>query len=128
MTARGRLHLGFPLAAWLCATSLAACGSEEGPQVQTVAFCQGDPVANYDDGMLVVEWRQGSEVVATASGAARTVFSAEVPIGGIQIYVDDEYAGSVNEGVPTDGPGGSPTRGSTSYLAAGEGCPATSAP
>jgi hypothetical protein len=52
-----------------------------------------------------------------------TVISAEVPIGGIQIYVDGTEVGAVNEGVSTDVPWTEPAPGEASYLAAGEGCP-----
>lgn len=107
----------------LCAPVLVGCGSDEEPPFQRVAFCQGDPGENSEDGMLVVEWRQGSEVLATASGAVGTVFSAEVPIGGVQIYVDGVQMGAVNEGVDTDVPWVSPEPGEATYLATGDGCP-----
>jgi hypothetical protein len=45
-----------------------------------------------------------------------------VPLGGIQVYVDDVYVGSANEGVSTEGPWQSPGPGT--YLATDEeGCP-----
>jgi hypothetical protein len=77
MTARGRFHIGCSLAALLLAVpALSACGSDAEPQTQRVAFCQGAPSENSTDGSLVVEWRQGGTVLATASGAVGTIFSA----------------------------------------------------
>ncbi len=91
--------------------------------MQRVAFCQGEPAENSEDGMLVIEFRQGDTVVATVLGGVGTVFSAEVPIGGIQIYVDGVEVGAVNEGVATDVPWASPAPGEATYLAVGDGCP-----
>ena len=122
MTARGPRRLASALVTLACLPALAACGSDEGATFQRIAFCQGEPTAGDEDGMLVVEWRQGARVVATASGAAGTVFSAEVPIGAIQIYVDGTEVGAVNEGVSTDVPWVEPAPGEATYLA-GEGCP-----
>ena len=88
-----------------------------------MAYCQGVPGENSEDGQLVVEFRQGATVVATASGNVGMVFSAEVPLGGIQIYVDGVQVGAVNEGVDmveNDDPS-APLP--TTYLATPEGCP-----
>jgi hypothetical protein len=92
--------------------------------VQYVAFCQGASSSIDDDGFLDVEFRQGSRVVATGSVSVGTVMTAEVPIGGIQIYVDGEQVGAVNEGVDADAFARSPAPEDASYLASGEGCPA----
>ncbi len=91
--------------------------------MQRVAFCQGEPVENSEDGMLVIEFRQGDTVVATVLGGVGTVFSAEVPIGGIQIYVVGVEVGAVHEGGATDVPWASPAPGEATYLAVGDGCP-----
>ena len=120
MTARGRLGM-LLVALLLGAPALSACGSDEEPLFQRVAFCQGQPGDNSADGRLVVEWRQGSEVVATASGPVGTVFTAEVPIGGIQVYVDGVQVGAVNEGVDTS-VFASPGPDDVTYVSS-EGCP-----
>jgi hypothetical protein len=125
MTARNRPSLGFSLATLvLCLPALVACGSEEGSNFQRVAFCQGASSAIHDDGFLDVEFRQGTKVVAANSASVGTVISAEVPIGGIQIYVDGVKVGSVNEGVSTEDPWVEPGPNDATYMAAGEGCPA----
>ena len=101
--------------------ALSACGSDEEPLFQRVAFCQGQPGDNSVDGSHVVEWREGSEVVATASGAVGTVFTAEVPVGAVQVYVDGVQVGAVNEGVDTS-VYASPGPDDVTYLST-EGCP-----
>jgi hypothetical protein len=102
---------------------VAGCGVEDEPRVQRVAFCQGHSGSIQDDGFLDVEFRQGARVVATGSVSVGVVLTAEVPVGGIQIFVDGAYVGAVNEGVATDVPWRSPTPGVATYVAAGEGCP-----
>jgi hypothetical protein len=125
MTARCRRFPAYPLVGLAsCLALLAGCGTVEGPAFQRVAFCQGAASDVHDDGFLDVEFRQGDTVVAANSAAVGTVISAEVPIGGIQIYVDGVQVGSVNDGVSTDGPWVDPAPGQATYLAAGEGCPA----
>jgi hypothetical protein len=124
VTAPGPPRLVFPLAAvLLCLPALAGCESEEGSDFQRVAFCQGQASDIHDDGFLDVEFRQGDTVVAANSVSVGTVISAEVPIGGIQIYVDGVKVGSVNEGVSTDVPWAKPGPHDATYLASGEGCP-----
>ena len=114
---------GAALTLLLCLPVLSGCGSAEEEPRQRVAYCQGVPGENSEDGQLVVEFRQGATVVATASGNVGMVFSAEVPLGGIQIYVDGVQVGAVNEGVDmveNDDPS-APLP--TTYLATPEGCP-----
>lgn len=72
--------------------------------------------------MVDVEFRQGRTVVARGSVSAGVVLSAEVPVGAVQIYVEGVQVGSVNEGVPTDGPYRSPAPDEGVYLS-GQGCP-----
>jgi hypothetical protein len=103
--------------------ALGGCGSQAEPRMQYVAFCQGASSSIHDDGFVDVEFRQGSTVVATGSLSVGVVFTAEVPIGGIQIYVDDVQVGAVNEGVAADVFARSPAPEDASYLASGEGCP-----
>jgi hypothetical protein len=124
VTAPSRPGLAISLAgALLCLPALAGCGAEEGSDFQRVAFCQGESTDVHDDGFLDVEFRQGDSVVAASSVSVGTVISAEVPIGGIQIYVDGVKVGAVNEGVSTDVPWATPVPGQATYLASGEGCP-----
>ena len=105
----------------LCLPALTGCGSDDEHRVQRVAWCQGPSSDEPDDGMLDVEFRQGSTVVAQGSVNVGFAFIAEVPLGGVQIYADGVYRGAVNEGVATDGPYHSP--GPVTYLASPEGCP-----
>ena len=107
----------------LCLPALTGCGSQEEPGLQWVAFCQGHSDDVHDDGFLDVEFRQGTTVVATGSVSVGVVFRAEVPVGGVEIYVDGVPAGAVNEGVATDVPWRSPSPDAATYLASGEGCP-----
>jgi hypothetical protein len=102
---------------------MAGCGAEDEPRVQWVAFCQGHSSTIQDDGFLDVEFRRGATVVATGSVSVGVVLTVEVPVGGIQIFVDGAYVGAVNEGVATDVPWRSPAPGEATYLASGEGCP-----
>ena len=118
--AAGRTALAVLL---LCLSALAGCGSAEEPHVQRVAYCQGPSTDGTDDGFLDVEFRQGDTVVARGSVSAGTALTVEVPLGGIQIYVDGVYEGAVNEGVDTDGPYHSPGPGEVTYLSSPEGCP-----
>jgi hypothetical protein len=124
MTARNRPSLGFSLATvLLCLPLVAGCGSDE-PKTERLAFCQGHSDDDPGDGMLDVEFRQGSTVVAQGSVNVGMVFSAEVPWGGVKVYVDDVYSGSMNEGVPTNGAVLSPTpKFAAVYMSSGEGCP-----
>ena len=132
MTAQGLLDHGpFSRAAsgtilgvlLVCLPGLAACGSLEEPHVQRVAYCQGPSSDDPEDGLLDVEFRQGSTVVAQDSVSAGTPFIAEVPVGAVQIFVDGKERGAFSEGVPTDGPHHSPAPDEVTYVAAGEGCP-----
>jgi hypothetical protein len=119
---------GFAAALLLCVAALAGCTSEEQPRVQYVAFCQGSSSDNAQGNPVQVEFRQGSTVVATGSMSVGVAFTAEVPIGGIQIYVDDVEVGAVNEGVDAEAFPGSPEPDDASYLATGEGCPKSPPP
>jgi hypothetical protein len=103
--------------------ALTGCTSEEEPSVQYVAFCQGSSSDNAQGDPVQVEFRQGSTVVATGSMSVGVAFTAEVPIGAIQIYVDDVEVGAVNEGVDADVFPASPEPEDATYLATGEGCP-----
>ena len=107
---------------------LASCGwSAEEARVQNVAFCQGSTGEDPEGGPYQVEFRQGSTVVARESLSAGVAFTAQVPVGAVEIYVDGVQRGAVGEGVPTDGPYEAPTPDEFTYVAAGEGCPASSA-
>ena len=132
MTARGlRDHGPVPRAAsgtvfgvlLLCLPAVAGCGSLEESHLQRVAYCQGPSSDDPDDGLLDVEFRQGSTVVAQDSVSAGTPFIAEVPVGAVQIYVDGVERGAASEGVPMDGSHHSPAPDEVTYVAAGEGCP-----
>ena len=109
--------------ALLCLLGVAGCGSPEEPRIQRVAFCQGSSSDNPQGDPFSVELRQGSTVVARGIGSMGTAFTFEVPVGGVQIYVDGVTKGAVNEGVPTDGPYHSPAPGEITYMRSGEGCP-----
>ena len=109
--------------ALLCLLGLAGCGSPEEPRIQRVAFCQGSSSDNPQGDPFSVELRQGSTVVARGIGSIGTAFTFEVPVGGVQIYVDGVKKGAVNEGVPTDGPYHSPAPDEITYVRSGEGCP-----
>jgi hypothetical protein len=105
--------------------ALAGCTSEDEPRAQYIAFCQGS-LADADDAggeQVQVEFRQGSTVVAKAITSAGGAFTAEVPIGEIQIYVDDVKVGAANEGVDLDTFPRSPAPDEVIYLTRGEGCP-----
>ena len=106
----------------LCLSALAGCGSEE-PRFQRVAYCLGPSSDHFEGQPILVEFRQGSTVVATGSVNVGTAFSAEVPIGGIQIYVDGVQVGAVNEGVDMEGHYDPPAPGEVTYMASPEGCP-----
>jgi hypothetical protein len=108
----------------LCLPALAACGSSspEEPRVTRVAYCQGHSSDQPDKGFLVVEFRQGSEVVATGSVPTGGAVTAEVPFGATQIYVDGVQVGAVDEGVDPESYH-SPAPGDVTYLHSGEGCP-----
>jgi hypothetical protein len=108
----------------LCLPALAGCGSPEEPRVQRVAYCQAPSSDNPDGDPVNVEFRQGSTVVARGSVSVGVAFTAEVPLGAIQIYVDGVQMGAVNEGVATDGPYHSPAPDEVTYIASAEGgCP-----
>ena len=129
MTARGqgpfhRSARGAALAVLpLCLVALAGCGSPEEPRVQNVAYCQGVPSEASEDGHLIVEFRQGATVVATGSVNVGMVFAAEVPLGGIQVYVDGVQVGAVNEGVDMAENDDPSAPLPTTYLASPQGCP-----
>ena len=107
----------------LCLWALTGCGSSAEPRVQRVAFCQGTSSGSPDGDPVQVEFRQGSTVVARGVVSPGTAFSAEVPLGGVQIYVDGVQRGSASEGVPTDGPYHSPAPDEFVYVSSAEGCP-----
>ena len=109
--------------ALLCLLGVAGCGSPEEPRIQRVALCQGSSSDNPQGDPFSVELRQGSTVVARGIGSMGTAFTFEVPVGGVQIYVDGVPKGAVNEGVPTDGPYHSPAPDEITYMRSGEGCP-----
>jgi hypothetical protein len=114
--------------ALLCLPILAGCGSDERePHVQRVAFCQGPSGDNPNGDPVEIEFRQGSTVVATATGSVGTAFTVEVPVGAVQIYVDGVQKGSVDEGVPTDAASRSPGPDDVTYIS-GEGCPDSAPP
>mgnify|MGYP000014575837 FL=1 len=113
---------GAVLTLLLCLSALAGCGSEEEP-LQRVAYCQGVPSEASEDGQLVVEFRQGETVVATGSVNVGMVFAAEVPLGGIQVYVDDVQVGAVNEGVDMAENDDPSAPLPSTYMASPEGCP-----
>jgi hypothetical protein len=114
---------GTVLAALLLCLPLAGCSSPEEPHIQRVAFCQGSSSDNPRGDPFSVELRQGSTVVARGIGSIGTAFTFEVPVGGVQIYVDGVKKGAVDEGVPTDGPYRSPAPDEITYMRSGEGCP-----
>jgi hypothetical protein len=91
--------------------------------VQRVAYCQGSSSDNPEGDPVAVEFRQGSTVVARGSVSIGVAFTAEVPLGAVQIHVDGVERGAVNEGVPTDGPYRSPAPDDVTYVASGDGCP-----
>ena len=64
---------------------------------------------------------QVNPVGAPASGAVGTVFTAEVPVGAVQIYVDGVQVGAVDEGADT-GAYSSPGPDDVTFLST-EGCP-----
>ena len=107
----------------LCLPALVGCGSSEEPRVQRVAVCQGSSSDNPRGDPVSVEFRQGSTLVARAIGSVGIAFTVEVPVGAVQISVDGVQKGSVNEGVPTDGPYHSPAPDEFIYMASGDGCP-----
>jgi hypothetical protein len=109
----------------LCPPALAGCGSPEEPRVQRVAFCQGPSSDNPNGNPVEIEFRQGSTVVARATGSVGIAFTVEVPVGATQIYVDGVKEGEVNEGVTTDGPYHSPAPDEITYLATSDDCPDT---
>ena len=107
----------------LCLPALTGCGSDENePHVQRVAFCQGPSSDNADGDPVEIEFRQGSRVVARASGSVGTAFTVEVPLGAVQIYVDGVQKGLVDEGVRTDASYHSPGPDDGTYIA-DQGCP-----
>src|SRR4051794_26281122 len=107
----------------LCLPVLAGCGSDEDePHMQRVAFCQGPSSDNPNGDPVEIEFRQGSAVVARATGSVGTAFTVEVPMGAVQIYVDGVQKGSVDEGVPTDAPYHSPGPHDVTYISSA-GCP-----
>ncbi len=107
----------------LCLPALAGCGSPEEPRVQRVAYCLGPSSDHFEGEPIIVEFRQESTVVATGSVNVGAAFSAEVPLGGIQIYVDGVRVGAVNEGVDMDEHYHSPAPGEVTYMRSPEGCP-----
>jgi hypothetical protein len=111
----------------VCLPALAGCGSPEEPRLQRVAFCPGPSNDNLDGGQVDVEFRQGSTVVHRAWVSVGTVFTAEVPWGAVQIYVDGVRMGAANEGVAADAYH-SPAPDDVVYLAGAEGCPDSAPP
>lgn len=112
----------------LCLPALAGCGSsEEEPRIQRVAFCQGAASDNPQGDPVSIEFRQGSEVVARATGSAGVALTVEVPWGPTQIYVDGVQKGSVDEGVSADAYH-SPGPEDVTYIASAEGCPEEAPP
>ena len=104
--------------------ALAGCGSDDGPRVQRVAYCQ-PPSAEHPQGADVeVEFRQGSTVVARESVPVGGVFGADAPPGPVGIYADGVRVGEAESTVPPEGPYRSPEPGEAVYLS-GDGCPAT---
>ena len=97
-------------------------GREPSRTSQRVAFCQGPSSENADGDLVEIEFRQGSKVVARASGSVGTAFTVEVPPGAVQIYVDGVQKGSVDEGVPHGRPYHSPGPDDVTYIA-DQGCP-----
>ncbi len=107
----------------LCLPALTGCGSGENqPHLQRVAFCQGPSSDNADGDPVQIEFRQGSKVVARASGSVGTAFTVEVPQGAVQIYVNGVQKGSVDEGVRTGASYHSPGPDDVTYIA-DQGCP-----
>jgi hypothetical protein len=120
-----RAASGAALVLLLCLSAPAGCGSPEEARVQRVAYCQGPSSDTPDGDSVNVEFRQGSTVVARATVSVGIVLTVEVPVGDIQIYVDDSQVGEVNEGTSADGPYSSPAPDEVTYIASAEGCPAT---
>ena len=107
----------------LSLAAVAGCGSSDEPRFQRVAYCLGPSSDHFEGKPIRVEFRQGSTVMATGSVNVGTAFTAEVPIGGIQIDVDGERVGAVNEGVDMEGHYDPPTPGEMTSMASPEGCP-----
>jgi hypothetical protein len=109
----------------LCLPAVAACGAdEEGPGVQRVAFCQGPSSDHAQGDPVLVEFRQGSAVVHRAYVSIGVAFTAEVPAGATQIYVNGIQQGGVVDGVPTGVPYRSPGPDHIAYVAtSADGCP-----
>ena len=90
--------------------------------MQRVAYCQGPSAENAQGDPIQVEFRQGSTVVHRATVSVGTAFTAEVPWGATDIYVDGVQTGTVNEGVP-DEAYGSPAPDDAIYMRSPQGCP-----
>jgi hypothetical protein len=102
---------------------LAGCGSsKEEPHMQRVAFCQGPSSDNPNGDPVNIEFRQGSTVVARATGSIGTAFTVKVPWGPVQIFVDGVQKGAVDEGVSADAYH-SPGPEDVTYIGTAEGCP-----
>lgn len=137
VTARGRLRRAVaprfvraPLTLTaLCLLAVSGCGSEDEPRVQYVAVCSGSADVG-DTGNRDLEFRQDGTVVARGSVPPGAALTVEVPAGEIHIYVDGEQLGTVDGGVDvgTDAPYRPPEPDDVTYLADGEGCPATAPP
>lgn len=109
----------------VCLALLAGCGSADERRFQRVAFCQGPSSDNPNGDPVQIEFRQGDTVVARATGSVGTAFTAEVPLGPIQIYVNGVRKGSVNDGIAAEGPDHPPAPDEVTYVASEEGCPET---
>ena len=116
------LH-GTALAVLLLA--LAGCGSDDGPRVQRVAYCQPPSPEHTPGAQVQVEFRQGATVVAQGSVPVGGVFDAAAPPGPVEIYADGARMGEAEASVPPDGPYRSPEPGEAGVYLGGEGCPAT---
>ena len=112
---------GTAAVAWLlCLVALAGCGGEE-VRLQRVAFCQGSSGEAAEGGIVQIEFRQGTAVVARAVGARSSAFAVLVPLGEVQVYADGVLMGAMDGG-GADGPYVPPAPGQGVYLH-GDGCP-----
>ena len=100
------------------------CGSDDGPRLQRVSYCQPPASGDAPGAPVRVEFRQGTTVVARGSVPVGGVFGADTPPGPVGIYADGVRVGEAESAVPTEGPYRSPGPGEGVYLG-GEGCPAS---